>query len=202
MTGTADRLLQATIELLVEQGPAATTLRAITDRAGANVAAVGYHFGSKDALVTEAYAAILAEVTHSQLARLAELPEDADLEAVVRIWVGPAFSADDDNAKEAELWKAVHHGMAEQAPTLLAHRDTVAVVEDQLHRRLHALLPHLDEPELRFRHAATLAAIGSLRTDSLQHLWPNLEHETQLLELVVTWIAGGLRAPAAPSPQP
>lgn len=202
MTGTADRLLQAAIDLLVEQGPAATTLRAITDRAGANVAAVGYHFGSKDALVTEAYAEILAQVTRTQLDRLAALPENADLAAVVRVWVGPAFATGDGDVREAALWRAVQHGMAEQAPALLAHRDTVAVVEDELHRRLHAFLPHLDEPELRFRHAATLAAIGSLRTDSLRHLMPEHAHASQLLELVVTWIAGGLRAPAAPPLQP
>lgn len=200
MADTADRLLEAAIELLVEQGPAATTLRAITDRAGANVAAVGYHFGSKDALVTEAYATILTEVTRSQLERLASLPQDADLDAVVRVWVGPAFGIGDHDGREAALWGAVHQGMAERLPSLLTHRETVALVEDQLLRRLHALLPHLDQSELRFRHAATLAAIGSLRTGTLQPLWPQPENRARLLELVVAWVAGGLRAPAAPSP--
>lgn len=197
MADTADRLLEAAIELLVEHGPASTTLRAITDRAGANVAAVGYHFGSKDALVSQAYAAILTEVTHSQLDRLAALPEDADLEAVVRVWVGPAFGVGDRDGKEAALWRAVHQGMAEQLPSVLAHRETVAMVEERLLRRLHALLPHLSESELRFRHAATMAAIGSLRTATLLPLWSAPEDQSLLLELVLTWIAGGLRAPAA-----
>lgn len=201
MSATPDRLLEATIDLLVAHGPADTTLRAITDRAGANVAAVGYHFGSKDALVTQAYAVILARVTQSQLDRLAGLPEDADLESIVRLWVGPAFAAQDGGSRETALWSAVQRGMAEQAPTLLAHRDTVSAVEEQLHRRLRALLPHLDDAELRFRHAATLAAVGSLGADSLRHLWPDLEPGPHLLELVVTWVAGGLRAPAAAVPR-
>lgn len=104
--------------------------------------------------------------------------------------------------REAALWRAVHQGMAERLPSLLTHRETVALVEDQLLRRLHALLPHLDQSELRFRHAATLAAIGSLRTGTLQPLWPQPENQARLLELVVAWVAGGLRAPAAPSPGP
>lgn len=197
MTGTADRLLDATTALLVEQGPGATTLRAITDRAGANVAAVGYHFGSKDALVTRAYAAILDEVTRLQLARLAELPEDASLEAVVRLWVTPAFAVHDGSARESAMWGAVQRGMAEQAPALLAHRGTVEAVEEQLHRRLRALLPHLSEPELRFRHAATLAGLSSLRSGALQQLLADSPDESVLLDLVVAWVVGGLRAPAA-----
>lgn len=199
MTGTADRLLDATTALLVEQGPGATTLRAITDRAGANVAAVGYHFGSKDALVTRAYAAILDEVTRLQLARLAELPDDASLEAVVRLWVTPAFAVHDGSARESAMWAAVQRGMAEQAPALLAQRGTVEAVEEQLHRRFRALLPHLSEPELRFRHAATLAGLGSLRSGALQQLLADTPNESVLLDLVVAWVVGGLRAPAAGS---
>jgi AcrR family transcriptional regulator len=47
---TRDRLLAAALELLSERGPEGLTLREITDSAGANVAAVSYHFGSLKAL--------------------------------------------------------------------------------------------------------------------------------------------------------
>ena len=52
--GTKERLLEAARAELLEGGLAAATSRAITSRAGANLAAVTYHFGSKDALVAEA----------------------------------------------------------------------------------------------------------------------------------------------------
>jgi AcrR family transcriptional regulator len=196
MTETARRLMDATTALLVEQGPGATTLRAITDRAGANVAAVGYHFGSKDALVSQAYAAILDEVTGIQLARLAELHEDAPLEAVVRIWVTPAFATHDGSERESAMWSAVQRGMAEQASVLLAHRTTLEAVDEQLHRRLRALLPHLSVVELHFRHAAVLAALGSLRTGALQQLLASGPDEPELRDFVVAWVVGGMRAPA------
>lgn len=198
MTSTADRLLDATMALLLEPGAVSPTLRAITERAGANVAAVGYHFGSKDELVARAYAGILDEVTRRQLDRLAQLPDDASLEQVVRVWVTPAFAVHDGTERESAMWAAVHRGMVEQAPGLLAHRGTVEAVEEQLHGRLRALLPHLSEGELRFRHAATLAGLGSLRSGALrQVLGGDHAEEAVLLDLVVAWVVGGLQAPPA-----
>lgn len=51
---TRERLLAAAGELLASGGPEAATSRAITERAGENLAAVTYWFGSKDALLAEA----------------------------------------------------------------------------------------------------------------------------------------------------
>jgi AcrR family transcriptional regulator len=53
---TRQRLLDATIRLVQADGPAAATSRAITDAADANLAAITYYFGSKDALVAAAFA--------------------------------------------------------------------------------------------------------------------------------------------------
>jgi AcrR family transcriptional regulator len=52
--GTREQLVEATLACLAEQGLAGTTSRAIAARAGANLAAITYHYGSKDALVAEA----------------------------------------------------------------------------------------------------------------------------------------------------
>jgi AcrR family transcriptional regulator len=51
---TRDALVDATLACLAERGPTGTTSRAIAGRAGANLAAITYHFGSKEALVAEA----------------------------------------------------------------------------------------------------------------------------------------------------
>ena len=49
--GTRERILDAAEALFGEEGFEGVSLRDITGRAGANVAAVNYHFGSKDKLV-------------------------------------------------------------------------------------------------------------------------------------------------------
>ena len=50
---TRDRLLNTALWLFAEQGFKATSLRQITQEAGANVASVNYHFGSKKEMLNE-----------------------------------------------------------------------------------------------------------------------------------------------------
>ena len=47
-------LLEGALRCLERLAPERVTARAIADEAGANLASIGYHFGSKDALLTEA----------------------------------------------------------------------------------------------------------------------------------------------------
>lgn len=49
--GTVDRILDTAEVLFAQKGFAETSLRAITSKAGVNLAAVNYHFGSKEALI-------------------------------------------------------------------------------------------------------------------------------------------------------
>ncbi len=82
---TPDALLAAACQLFVAQGFDGTSIRAITRRAGANLGAVTYHFGSKRTLY-EAVAAYLAEPFRDGFARTADRPGDPleRLEAIVR----------------------------------------------------------------------------------------------------------------------
>jgi AcrR family transcriptional regulator len=48
---TVERILDAAEQLFAEKGFAETSLRLITSKAGVNLAAVNYHFGSKKALI-------------------------------------------------------------------------------------------------------------------------------------------------------
>jgi AcrR family transcriptional regulator len=54
------RLIDAAIKLFAEKGYEGTSVRDLATAAGVNVAAVSYHFGSKDALYTEALRSCLA----------------------------------------------------------------------------------------------------------------------------------------------
>lgn len=54
MSTTRNRLLTAARQCIAAQGLASTTSRDIAGAAGVNLAAITYHFGSKDQLVTDA----------------------------------------------------------------------------------------------------------------------------------------------------
>src|SRR5687768_4924825 len=53
---TREALLEAGAEIFARRGFAATTVREICDQAGANVAAINYHFGDKAGLYAEVLA--------------------------------------------------------------------------------------------------------------------------------------------------
>ena len=68
--GTRERILEAAESLFAERGFDSVSLRDITGAAGANVAAVNYHFGSKDNLID---AVIERHATPINQARIAHL---------------------------------------------------------------------------------------------------------------------------------
>lgn len=74
---TPDLLVATARELFAQKGYDGTSIRAITDRARVNLAAVTYHFGSKEAL----YAAVVASVAQPLRNRVEELARGTGLPA-------------------------------------------------------------------------------------------------------------------------
>ena len=165
---TASEILDATQKLLLERGESKTTLRAITELADANVAAVNYHFGSRDELIRQAYLSALAEVTTSQGARIQSLDEKADLEELVNIWLGPLLEPKSVSQRERDLWNLLQRGSVENVPQLQALMPSMQEMElSPLIALLGKKLPHLDRTEIVFRHNAILLGLGGLLRSSI-----------------------------------
>ena len=165
---TASEILDATQKLLLERGESKTTLRAITELADANVAAVNYHFGSRDELIRQAYLSALTEVTTSQGARIQSLDEKADLEELVNIWLGPLLEPKSLSKRERDLWNLLQRGSVENVPQLQALMPSMQEMElSPLIALLGKKLPHLDRTEIVFRHNAILLGLGGLLRSSI-----------------------------------
>jgi AcrR family transcriptional regulator len=67
---TRERLLEAAEVLFAERGFEAASVREITAEAGCNVAAVNYHFGSKEKLYLETFRRLLGELRDRRIERL------------------------------------------------------------------------------------------------------------------------------------
>lgn len=92
--GTKDRILDAAEYLFAEHGFAETSLRQITTRAGVNLAAVNYHFRSKDELIFATFTRRIQPLNEIRLRALDELEARAGdgplaIEDVVRTFLEP-----------------------------------------------------------------------------------------------------------------
>src|SRR6266566_5926138 len=90
---TRDRLLAAALELLAERGPDGVTLREVTDSAGANVAAVSYHFGSLKALCDSAIEHALERYLDAQIEQIGSLDLGSTLEELAAAFARPMVGA-------------------------------------------------------------------------------------------------------------
>jgi AcrR family transcriptional regulator len=85
--GHRELLLSAARRCLEQRGYARTTARDLVAESGTNLASIGYHFGSKEALLTEALMGAFAEYTDKLLALAPVSPGEADpLGQLRRAW--------------------------------------------------------------------------------------------------------------------
>jgi AcrR family transcriptional regulator len=97
-SSTRERILDEAERLFAERGFDATSLRAITAAAGVNLAAVNYHFGSKQGLLREAMRRRIEPVNAERLRRLDAAIERAGggvpaVREIIDAFVRPAVEA-------------------------------------------------------------------------------------------------------------
>jgi len=85
---TRERLLEAALEVFAERGYEAATIREICSRAGANVAAVHYHFGDKRKLYQAIYGTLFETLRQR---RTDFLPADAPAGERLKVYIRALF---------------------------------------------------------------------------------------------------------------
>lgn len=120
MFSTKDRILGAAEELFALQGFAGTSLREVTSRADVNIAAVNYHFGSKENLVNEVFRRRMDVMSAQRLqalqAALAEHP--GELEPVLAAFVEPALAMAQDRNGGGAFIRVIARAYAEKNDAL------------------------------------------------------------------------------------
>ncbi len=94
MDNTKTKILEATERLIEEHGWDKVTFRMITAEAGVNLAAINYHFGSRDALEDALLPRIIGPLDEKRLARLNDAQEKAapnilELADIIRCFLEP-----------------------------------------------------------------------------------------------------------------
>jgi len=214
LSSTRDAILDTAEQLFAERGHENTSMRQITGAAGVNLAAVNYHFGSKEALVQAVLKRRLAVVNSERLRLLDEMQAKAEGKPLKPSQIVDAFfgtllrlAANPDHAGKNFL-PLLERTMTDPAGFLRALlAEEYADVIKRYRQALFEALPDVPRAEIiwRFQFMLGATSYAIMGTDTLRIVtgWvPDQREQADdpelLLPRLMSFLLGGLRAPLPP----
>ena len=151
---TKDRILGAAEELFAQFGFTGTSLRQVTSRADVNIAAVNYHFGSKENLVNEVFRRRMDDMSAHRLAALevAVQTTPGQLEPILAAFVEPALALAQDRHGGGAFIRVIARAYAEKNDGLRKFlSDHYGHVLREFGKAISTCVPQLSKEELYWR---------------------------------------------------
>ena len=199
---TRTRILDAAEELFMQHGFEGTSMRLLTAKAGVNLAAVNYHFGSKDALIEALFRRRLDPMNEERIAALDRL-EDFSAENIIRAFIRPSLRLiEDTKGGGRNFIRLLGRTYTEPAKAVRALIGQMyAPTMERYKAALERALPQMPRDELIWRlHfmfgtlAYTIAATDTVHL--IAGCKPEDRYDARLLEARLTaFLAAGLLAP-------
>jgi AcrR family transcriptional regulator len=164
---TKERILHAAEDLFAQHGFAGTSLRQVTSRADVNIAAVNYHFGSKENLVHEVFKHRMDQMSEKRLASLSIACEKdpQDLEAILLAFIQPALALTMDR-HGASFVRVLARAYAEKNDGLRNFlSENYGQVLREFAKAIAICLPTLSKEELYWRMDFTAGALTYAMAD-------------------------------------
>ena len=208
---TRERILDVAERLFMGHGYDGTSMRMITSEAAVNLAAVNYHFGSKESLMQEVFRRRLDWLNEERMRVLNTLEREAAGKALKPSQIVDGFfgtllrMADDEKRGGTTFLRLLGRTLTDPSEfirTFLAHE--YAAVVDRYKEALFKALPDVPKAEIVWRFhfmlGATSYAIAG--TDALRLVtdWQIEESDSvdrmdRLVPRLMSFLLGGLRSP-------
>jgi len=206
---TKTRILDAAEQLFMEHGFEATSLRSLTSAAGVNLAAVNYHFGSKEVLFQAVLTRRLDPMNLERIEILERLEREAagrplNAEKILFAMLIPALRlARDEKRGGKNFLRLLGRAYADPAPFIrhFLSEQYVGMIGRYKEAFLRAL-PHLSRQELTWRLHFVMGALSYTLagTDALklfaQVAAADKDNDELLLQRLAPFLVAGLKAPA------
>jgi AcrR family transcriptional regulator len=201
--GTRSRILDVAEALFADRGLDRVSIRDITRKAKVNLAAINYHFGTRDDLIVAVFERRVVPVNDARLAAL-DLVEKAagkkspKLEDILEAFIRPAIpSHAEDLAGGAAFSKLFGRCLSEPSPGVEALlKKQFEPMAERMSAMLKRSLPGLSRSEIFWRMKFTYGALHHwlLTRDKFRPDWvQDVDAEVQIQKLV-SFAAGGFRA--------
>lgn len=203
---TKERILAAAQELFGEQGFPATSMREITSRADVNLAAINYHFGSKENLLHEIVRHCMKPLNEQRLQGLDKIEQAAkeangnlELRDVVHAFLEPAvrlFSSTNNEALPCMMAR-LHHELAPGLEDLM--NQIISPVVGRFVAAVQTTLPEHQPKEIILRGHFMMGSLLHLMDTSPEFMHKlsgglvDLNDSDYLLDQLVNFCTAGFR---------
>jgi AcrR family transcriptional regulator len=198
---TKERILTAAELLFAQRGFDGASLRQLTAAAGVNLAAVNYHFGSKDRLVEEVFRRRLDTLNAHRLAALSKVAgqDDTTLEDVLDAFIRPALALSSDGSGSLFM-RVLARAFAEHDDHLRQFlSENYGHVMRQFTAEFARLLPGLSREELYWRidlvTGALTHAMSGFGMIQRKGGVSEVAHREQTIAHLIRFAAAGLSHP-------
>jgi AcrR family transcriptional regulator len=195
---TKDRILDTAERLFAEQGIDATSLRQIIGEADVNLAAIHYHFGSKDDLLAQVIARKAEPVNQKRLALLDQLlarkaPQPLSIEEILYAFMAPMAEVAEQNPQFVRVMGRIH---AEGLMASVVARHFQAIIA-RFSEGMRRALPDLPAAEFVWRVHFMVGAMA--HTMCVAPFFPGIPVEpgsfNQRIDRLIAFVSAGFRAP-------
>ena len=207
---TKERILGAAEELFAQHGFAGTSLRQVTSRADVNIAAVNYHFGSKENLVNEVFRRRMDEMSRERLDALRKATEGqpgaleaapGQLEPILAAFVEPALAMAQDRHGGGAFIRVIARAYAESNDSLRKFlSDQYGHVLRDFAKAIAGCVPGLGKEELYWRLDFLSGALTYAMADFGLIKRPSgvseATHRQRAAQALIRFAAAGLQAEA------
>jgi AcrR family transcriptional regulator len=198
MNDTKEKIMDAAERLFGEYGYTAISLRHIISEAGVNLAAIHYHFGSKEDLLDQVILRKAEPINKRRIELLDRFeseasPEPASVEGILEAFIAPVIMID----KSPDFIKLMGRVHAEGLIPTIAQRHFQPII-DRFFAALKRALPGMSAEELDWKAHFALGAIAhTLTARPSTNLQAAHELPETIVKRLVSFITGGFRAPSA-----
>jgi AcrR family transcriptional regulator len=204
---TKKKILDTAEALFARNGYRGTSMRAITGKAGVNVAAVNYHFGSKKALLEEVIKRRIIPLNHARKKRLEKVIEDArrrrrapDIRDVLCAFIEPTIEFRESEPGARDFVAFIGRSITDPDDTVRKtfHR-TILPMMQLFFRTMRDALPGKSDEQIFWGMNFTMGALfhtmhicGSPRTEFLG--FRTDISAGRLVDMLIPFVTSGMKA--------
>ena len=198
---TKQRILDSAESLFAQHGFAGASLRQVTAAANVNLAAVNYHFGSKENLINEVFRRRLDALNKQRLDALSEALANPshELEDLLEAFIRPALQLSSDGSGGVGFVRVLARAYAEHNQQLRKFlHDNYSPTLKQFASAFSRQLPHLNKQELYWRldiiSGALTYALADFGIIKRRGSITEQQHRDMAADHLIAFASAGLRA--------